>query len=124
MDNIIFAFCFVFLSLSLHISFVPSLIIPLWIYFFSFLVFEILSRSLWDWELKRVEVEGWTPGGQDWGHLWHLSQRNSRQKGEGREESKSQSERGSDFCFALFFLVETELQDSVSNREHIPSPLE
>jgi hypothetical protein len=24
----------------------------------------------------------------------------------------------------LFFLVETELQDSVSNREHIPSPLE
>jgi hypothetical protein len=44
-------------------------------------------------------VERWKPGGQDWGWLLHLSQRKGRLKGEGREESKSQLERG----FGVFF---------------------
>jgi hypothetical protein len=68
-------FVFVFLPLSLQIPFVPLLIIPLWICFPTFLVFVILSRSLRGWELKRVEVEGWKTGGQGWGWLWGLSQR-------------------------------------------------
>jgi hypothetical protein len=46
-----------------------------------------------------VEVEEWKPGREGWGWLWHLSQRKSRQKGEGREESKSQLERGFWFFF-------------------------
>jgi hypothetical protein len=70
-----------------------------------------------------VEVEGWKPRGQGWGRLWCLNQRKDRQKGEGREESKSQLERGFGF-FVFVFLVETGLQDSVSNGGHIPSPLE
>jgi hypothetical protein len=73
--------------------------------------------------LKGVEVEGWKPGGQGWGQLWCLSWRKSRKKEEGREESKSQLERGVFFVFLGFF-VETGLQNSVSNRGHIPSPLE
>jgi hypothetical protein len=52
-------FVFIFLPLSLHIPFVPLLVIPLWIYFSNFV---ILSRSLRGWELKGVEVEGWKPG--------------------------------------------------------------
>jgi hypothetical protein len=58
-------FVFVFLPLSLYIPFVPPLIIPLWIYFSSFLVFVILSRSLRGWELKGSgggEVEAWRTG--------------------------------------------------------------
>jgi hypothetical protein len=42
------------------------------------------------------EVEAWKAG---WGRLWCLSQRKSRQKGKGREESKSQLERGFGFFF-------------------------
>jgi hypothetical protein len=40
-------------------------IIPLWIYFFNFLVFVILSRSLRGWELKEgggAGVEAWRAG--------------------------------------------------------------
>jgi hypothetical protein len=47
-----------------------------------------------------VEVEKWMPGGQGWGRLWCLSWRKSRQKGEGREESKYQLERS--FLFVCF----------------------
>jgi hypothetical protein len=50
----------------------PFLIIPLWTYFSNSLVFVILSRGLRGWELKGLEVEGWKPGGQGWGWLWHL----------------------------------------------------
>jgi hypothetical protein len=84
MDNIIFAFGFVFLPFSLHIPFVSLLIIPLWIYFSSFLVFVILSRSLRAWDLKGLEVEGWKPEGQGWGQFWHLSWREEQAKGEGK----------------------------------------
>jgi hypothetical protein len=93
---------FFFLS-PYHIPFVFLLIIPLWIYFSSFLVFVLLSRSLSGWELKGVEVEVWKPGGPGWGQLWHLSQRRSRQKGKGKEESKSHLERG--FGFYLFIYL-------------------
>jgi hypothetical protein len=85
-DNIIFVFCFCFFPLSLHIPFVPLLIIPLWIYFPSFLVFVILSRSLRGWQLKGVGIEGWKPGGQGWSWLWHLSQREGQGKGEEKGE--------------------------------------
>jgi hypothetical protein len=69
--------------------------------FFSFCNFKQKPEGL-GVEGGGVEVEEWKPGGQCWGYLWRLSQ--SRQKGEGREESKSQLERGFGFFFFFFLL--------------------
>jgi hypothetical protein len=80
---------------------------------------ERVGRGRW-----RGRSLGWGCGG--W--LWHLNQRNRRVLGGvGKEESKYQLKGVLgffSFCLFFFLQVETRLQDSVSNRGHIPSPLE
>jgi hypothetical protein len=107
MDNIILAFCFCFLPFSLHKPFVPFLIIPLWIYFSSFLVFVILSRSLRGWELKRLEVKKWKLGGQGWSQLWCLSWREEQAKGKGKGGEQIPVRKGFGGFILFFPLVET-----------------
>jgi hypothetical protein len=53
--------------------------------FFQFSRFcNFKQKPLRGWELKGLKMEGWKPGGQSWGQLWHLSQKEEQAKGEGK----------------------------------------